>query len=76
MLPLAMSFPEISFTGIDSVRKKIQAIFDIAETLKLTNVSLVRNRIEDMDQQFDIVTARAVAHVEKLIPRAQSLLKK
>ncbi len=76
LLPLALSFPDVQFVGIDSVRKKIQAIWDIHERLHIKNLRLIRNRIEEMEEQFDIVTARAVAHIEKLLPWTQSLLRR
>ena len=75
LLPLAMTYPNLSFVWIDSVRKKIQAIGWIAETLGIKNLILQRARIEDIQQKFDVVTARAVAHVEKLLPWAYGLLK-
>jgi len=33
-------------------------------------------RIEDFDEKFDFVTARAVAYIDKLIPWVYDLLKK
>lgn len=75
LLPLAISYPDVLFVGIDSVRKKLQAIESICKELEIANVELERARIEDMREKFDIVTARAVAHVEKLIPWVHGLLK-
>lgn len=75
LLPLAISFPDISFYGIDSVTKKCNAIKAMCDDLGLTNVQLIPKRIEDIVQSFDIVTARAVAHVEKLIPWVSRLVK-
>ena len=36
-LPIAIEYPNISVTGIDSIAKKINAISDIAENLQLKN---------------------------------------
>lgn len=74
LLPLAMSFPAIAFTGIDSTRKKLQAIQDISLQLSLHNVACHWARIEEVDQTFDCVTARAVAHISQLLPWTQRLL--
>ncbi|MFA7284514.1 MAG: RsmG family class I SAM-dependent methyltransferase [Candidatus Absconditabacterales bacterium] len=75
LLALAKRLPHAEFVGIDSVRKKLQVIATIAKTLELKNVSVVRSRMEEVSEPFNIVTARAVAHVKKLIPRVQSLLR-
>ncbi len=75
LLPLAIQYPEVEFVGIDSVRKKLQAISDMANILDIKNVRLERKRIEEVREKFDVITARAVAHVDKLIPRVHTLLK-
>lgn len=75
LLALAKRLPHAQFVWIDSVRKKIQVIAAIAKTLELKNVSVVRSRMEEISEPFNVVTARAVAHVKKLIPWVQSLLR-
>lgn len=76
LLPLAMEYQDVKFTWIDSVRKKIDAIWDIAKQLWIQNIELVRKRAEEYkDKQFDVITARAVAYVDKLLPRTKHLLK-
>jgi len=73
LLPLAICLPELSFTGMDSTRKKIDAIKRIAEKLELKNVNLVCGRTEESGkqkkfrEQYDIVTARAIAPLNVLI---------
>ena len=57
------------------MRKKLQAISDMTNTLNIKNVRLERKRIEEVKEKFDVITARAVAHVDKLIPRVHTLLK-
>lgn len=75
LLPLAMSNPEVEFVGIDSVRKKILAVNEMIATLGIRNAKVLRGRGEELkNQTFDFVTARAVAYVDKLIPRTQHLL--
>lgn len=75
LLPLAMSYPEIHCTGIDSVRKKLQAIQDMCLELHIDNCSFSRTRLEECSTKYDCITARAVAHVEKLFPRIEKMLK-
>ena len=77
LMPLAISHPECNFVGIDSVRKKTIAVWEILEELGVKNVEMMRTRIEDIkNQTFDLVTARAVAYADKLLNRAAPLVKK
>lgn len=66
-LPLAIVFPEASFTLVDSIRKKINAVEDIRSGLKLRNVEAVWSRIEDIKGDFDFVVSRAVAPFPDLL---------
>lgn len=76
LLPLALSHPDVNFVGMDSVRKKLDAIQDMATQLEINNIELLRKRAEECkDRQFDVITARAVAYVDKLLPWTKHLLK-
>ena len=81
LLPLATCLPEVHCVGIDATSKKIDAVKNIARTLGLTNVQLVCGRTEelghqkDFREQFDIVTARAVAPISVLLEYAVPFLK-
>ena len=59
-IPLAIIFPGVEFTLLDSVGKKIKVASSVAEELKLKNVSFIRKRIEDETGKFDFVISRAV----------------
>ncbi|MEI7477059.1 MAG: RsmG family class I SAM-dependent methyltransferase [bacterium] len=76
LLPLAITYPENQFTGLDSVRKKVEAVADMAHTLGLQNVKTVRSRSEDYTGSFDILTARAVAFSDELFRNTYHLVKK
>ncbi|MBM3228168.1 16S rRNA (guanine(527)-N(7))-methyltransferase RsmG [Candidatus Peribacteria bacterium] len=73
LLPLAITFPDHRFTGMDSVQKKMDAVQRIIDTLKIANVMLVTGRAEDLGnspahrEHYDIVTARAVAEARLLL---------
>jgi len=76
LLPLAISKPEWDFTWIESIKKKVNAISDMAEKLDLKNVKMLRTRAEDYkERQFDILTARAVAYINKLMKFTYHLVK-
>lgn len=76
LLPIAMTNPHVQCTGIDSVRKKIDAVNDIATHLKLNNLQALRTRAEHHKKEYDYVTARAVAYIDKLLPNIHHLVKK
>ena len=77
LMPLAISHPECNFFWIDSVRKKTIAVWEILEELGVKNVEMIWGRIEEIQNQtFDLVTARAVAYSDKLLNRADHLIKK
>lgn len=72
ILPLAKLLPEIKFVGVESKRKKVDAVKLIAEELGLTNVQLVHSRLEDF--LFDrpaTVTFKAVGTVADYLPIIQ-----
>ena len=76
LLPLARISPEVSRVGLDARKKKILKIREMIEFLGLENCRAERGRIEEFRGKFDLVTARAVAHAEKLLPMLAPLLKK
>ncbi|MCF8230251.1 MAG: 16S rRNA (guanine(527)-N(7))-methyltransferase RsmG [Bacteroidales bacterium] len=59
-IPLAVMFPEVTFTLVDSVGKKIRVVEDIASSLELKNVEAIHERIEKVRRSFDFVVSRAV----------------
>ena len=66
-LVLALAYPHLQITGIDSTGKKVRFVQETAEKLNLPNVRTIHARVEELNKQkefmhkFDIVTARAVA---------------
>jgi len=75
-VPVAIEYPKMNITGIDSIRKKINAVQNIKERLKLTNLTLICDRAENLDSKYDIVVSRAVADLGKISGFALPLLKK
>ena len=74
-VPIAMEFPDIEIYGIDSIRKKIDAVGIIKEELNLSNLTLINDRVENLkDMQFDMITSRAVGKIGKLVEYAYPLL--
>lgn len=71
-LPMKIIFPKLHVTIIDSLNKRINFLRLLAEELGLEDVSFFHGRAEDLGQdktfreQFDVVTARAVARMQVL----------
>jgi 16S rRNA (guanine527-N7)-methyltransferase len=65
-LPLAIFFPEVEFTLVDSIEKKIRVVQEISSELHLQNVRPVRMRFEEVKEKFDFVTGRAVTRLPDL----------
>lgn len=72
ILPLAKLLPDVTFVGVESKRKKVDAVKLIAEELGLKNVKLVHSRLEDF--LFDrpaTITFKAVGTVQDYLPIIQ-----
>lgn len=60
-IPLAIMFPQVQFTLVDSIGKKIKVVEEVVQGLGLTNVVAKHQRVEEEKEQFDFVVSRAVA---------------
>jgi len=71
-IPLKILFPHLRITIVDSLQKRIGFLQHLTETLGLSDVSCVHGRAEDVARlaahrdQYDLVTARAVARLNVL----------
>ena len=59
-IPLAIMFPNVKFTLVDSIGKKIKVVNAVAEALQLKNVEAYQTRAEQVKKRFDFVVCRAV----------------
>ena len=76
-VPIAIEYPQFNITGIDSIRKKINAINEMKQALNLQNLEVICGRVENLEgRKFDIITSRAVADLSKICEYALPLLKK
>jgi 16S rRNA (guanine527-N7)-methyltransferase len=71
-LPLALVNPEMQFTLIDSVNKKLKFVEHAAQVMQLNNVSTLHVRAETFKskQKFDTIVARAVGPIVRLLDYA------
>jgi 16S rRNA (guanine527-N7)-methyltransferase len=75
-IPMAIALPEANFVLIEPMERRSNWMLEEIEELSLTNVEVRRARAEEvLDLKFDIVTARAVAALDKLLRLTVPLLK-
>ncbi|MFM2190984.1 MAG: Ribosomal small subunit methyltransferase [Bacteroidota bacterium] len=65
-IPLAIFFPEVQFTLVDSIAKKMRVVEDLVQVLGLRNVNPMVGRAENLRGNFDFVVSRAVAPLADL----------
>jgi 16S rRNA (guanine527-N7)-methyltransferase len=62
----AIARPDVHVTLIEPLLRRTTFLEQAVADLGLTNVTVLRSRAEDVTQSFDVVTARAVAALDKL----------
>ncbi|WP_309714943.1 16S rRNA (guanine(527)-N(7))-methyltransferase RsmG [Armatimonas sp.] len=75
-VPLKIVRPDLQLTLVDSLRKRLNFLDGALKTLEIPGVTLVHTRAEELkNARFDLVTARAVAALPKLISWCGPLVK-
>lgn len=72
---LKIMYPNIKITLVDSLLKRVNYLNEIIKELELKDIEAVHSRGEDFKENFDVVTSRAVANIEKLLTYTMHLLK-
>ncbi len=71
---LKIAFPHLKITLIDSLQKRVNYLNSIIKDLSLNEIEAIHSRGEDYQEKFDVVTARAVANIEKLLTYTMHLV--
>ncbi|MDO4225382.1 MAG: 16S rRNA (guanine(527)-N(7))-methyltransferase RsmG [Bergeyella zoohelcum] len=66
-VPLAILFPEVQFTLIDSIGKKITVVQNVAEGIGLQNLTAIHGRAEKLKEKFHFVVSRAVTQMPEFL---------
>lgn len=80
-IPIKIMLPEISLTLVEASQKKAEFCKVVADTLKLSNTSVIAARAEDLGkdqnhrEKYDLATARAVAELSVLVEYMLPFLK-
>ena len=73
---LKIVYPNLKITLVDSLLKRVNYLNTIIKDLDLKDIKAIHSRGEDFKEKFDIVTARAVANIEKLLGFTMHLVNK
>ena len=73
-IPLAIFFPEVNFTLIDSIGKKIKVVNAVIEHLELKNSEALQTRAEDFKGSFDFIVSRAVRALPEFHKQTKHLI--
>ena len=71
----AVARPDLSVTLIEPLLRRTTFLAEVIDDLGLTNATVVRGRATDVSDRFDVVTARAVADLGKLVRWCLPLVK-
>ena len=76
-LVLAIARPDVEWTLIEPMERRVTWLTEQVEALGLSNVEVLRARAEDVrrPEGFDVVTARAVSALRTLIPITAPLVR-
>lgn len=75
-IPLAILFPNVEFTLVDAIGKKVKVVQEVVEGLKLQNVTAVHTRVEELPGQYDFIVSRAVAAMPTFVHWTKGKIKK
>lgn len=76
-IPIAITAPNAQFLLIEPMERRAEWLSDVVRQLDLQNVRVRRARVEEVhDEVFDVVTARALASLPKLLRLAVPITKR
>ncbi len=75
-IPLAICLPHCEFVLNDSIGKKIKVAEDVADHLNLKNVRCIAERAENIREDFDFITGRAVTALPDFVKLIRNKISK
>lgn len=73
-IPLAIIYPEVQFTLVDSTAKKIHVVNEVSKTIGLENVIGIHSRLEGHHGEYNLVISRAVSTLTQLVAWTRHLV--
>jgi 16S rRNA (guanine527-N7)-methyltransferase len=75
-IPLAIVNPELKFTLLDSIGKRVRFLKQVKFELGLTNIEPVQSRVEEFNDEFAGILSRAFASITDMVEWSHHLLAK
>ena len=75
-IPMAVCFPHLKVTLVDSIAKKCRYLEDTVNSLGLSNVEVINSRAENLSGSYDLATARGVGTIKEVYNYTHKLVKK
>jgi 16S rRNA (guanine527-N7)-methyltransferase len=75
-IPLAIVNPELKFTLLDSLGKRVRFLKQVKFELGLTNIEPVQSRVEEFSGEFAGILSRAFASITDMVEWSHHLLAK
>ncbi len=73
-IPLKILNPQIQIDLVDSIQKKISAVQEFINILKLKNINAICKRAETLNNKYDLILSRAVTDLANLFTWSKKLL--
>lgn len=73
-IPLAIMFPHMSVSLLDSNQKKTRFLVQVKAQLGLSNVQVLHTRVEDHQDQYQAVISRAFTALDNFVNLTRTLL--
>ncbi len=76
-IPLAIAMPDHKFVVLDSNEKKSKFLKQVCYQMRLNNVRVVQQRVEnyEADLKFDVIISRAFGTLRDFLTQTQHLIK-
>ncbi|XBT18410.1 MAG: 16S rRNA (guanine(527)-N(7))-methyltransferase RsmG [Candidatus Shikimatogenerans sp. Tduv] len=65
-IPLAIILPNVKFTLIDKIKKKIKILKFIKKKIDIKNIKLINNKSENIKLKFDFIISRYIKNIYKI----------
>lgn len=73
-IPLALARPDLTVTLIEPMQRRVAFLEMVVEQLRIPNVQVTRGRAQEVSVDVQVVVARAVAPLPRLLPLTLPLL--
>lgn len=75
-IPLSIINPDLEFTLLDSLGKRVRFMKQVKHELELDNISPVQSRVEEFQGEFSGILSRAFASISDMVNWSHHLLAK